>query len=170
MDSGVNKIMDFRPIIVEYINRVLPGIAIRDGSVSFNQDGLDNYVSFYILNDNINTIANKVSSVLNVPDDKLDVTYDPLTTAIIQLDIRGSNSYLNAKTLHLSFETDGNKQFLRDNSVAFMGRTAITPLPKVKQTLIEEGYLFDVSISYDNSLIDQVDYANVITLDNKDVL
>lgn len=159
--------IDYRPIITSFIKAKLSNIIVKDGMLTFDQPPGD-YAVFYILDDDINSLVNNTSSTINSGDPTiLDETYDPLTVVIMQIDVRGPNSFVNSRTLNKSFDTINNKKLLSDQGVSFMNVTGVTPLPQLKNTKQEEGYIFDLTFSFDNSFIEQSLLAETVVIDGK---
>lgn len=156
--------IDYRPIIVQYIKDKAALVEVRDASLTFKQPQ-GNYGTFYILNETPGSFVNNSSAVINVGDNTLlDEKYDPLTIVDMQIDTRGPDSFTKIRDLHKSFGTINNKKILKDQGVSFMGVSGITPLPTLKNTVQEEGYIFDLTFSFDNSFIEQSIIADKITL------
>lgn len=157
--------IDYRPIIEQYIKDILNDIDVRDGSQTFKQPS-DDYLSFYILDESKGSFVNNTSQEVNQSDPTLlDEEYTPLTIVIMSLDIRGTNSFLNTRSLYNSFDTISNKELLDSQGVSFMALGAISSLPQLKNTFEEEGYIFDFTFSYDNSHISQVKIADIVSID-----
>jgi len=154
--------IDFRIPIVDYIENVLNDIDVFDGALTFKAPD-DDYVTFYILNEEKASFINNTSLSINQSDNtKLDEKYTPLTIVTMSLDIRGANSFLNARNLYNSFDTISNKELLSNQGVSFMALGAMASLPQLKNTREEEGYLFDFIFSYDNSHIGEVTLVDVV--------
>ena len=161
--------IDYRPIIEQYIKDKLSNIDVRDGVLTYEQPSSD-YVSFYILDESKGSFANNTSQEVNQSDPtKLDIKYTPMTIVIMSLDIRGSNSFLNARSLYNSFDTISNKELLAGQGVSFMALSSISSLPQLKNTKNEEGYLFDFTFSFDNSHIEEVSIVDIVTLEEKSI-
>jgi hypothetical protein len=159
--------IDYRPIIAQYIKDTLNITNVKDGILTFKQPSGD-YAIYYILDEDIQSLVNNTSSTVNAGDDTiLDEKYDPLTVVTMQIDVRGGNSFLNSRNLNKSFDTISNKKLLSDQGVSFMNVTGVTPLPQLKNTKQEEGYIFDLTFSFDNSFIEQSLLAETATIDGK---
>jgi hypothetical protein len=162
--------IDYRPIIVQYIKDKLSDIQVRDGALTFEQPADANYATFYILNEEKGSFVNNTSQSINSGDTTiLDIKYDPLTIVTMSLDIRGANSFLNSRNLYNSLDIISNKKLLASQGVSFMGLGAISSLPQLKNTKNEEGYLFDFVFSYDNSHVDEVLIVDVVNLKQQSV-
>lgn len=144
--------IDYRPIIISHIQAKLNNIDVRDGMITFKEPQGD-YVSFYELNKSIQSFNNDIDYQLSI-NDTLTVKYAPLTIVELQLDVRGINSYTNCNLLFNSFDTIKTKEDLKDQGIFLMNKSPITPLPQVKNTKVQEGYLFTISFSYDNDFVD----------------
>jgi len=157
--------IDYRPVITQYIKDKLNDINVRDGAATFKQPSGDS-VNYYILDESKGSFVNNTGLGLNQGDNTLlDETYTPLTIVIMSIDIRGKSSFQNMRVLRNSFDTITNKEILFNQGVAFMGIGAVSSLPQLKNTKQEEGYIFDLTFSFDNSHIDTVPLANVVSLD-----
>jgi len=157
--------IDYRPIIVQYIKDKTGLTNVKDGTLTFKQPNGD-YAIYYIIDEDEKSFVNNIKQEVNVGDATLiDETYDPLTTSTIQIDIRGENSFINSRNLYKSFGTINNKKILREQGVFFIMVSGISPLPQVKNTLNEEGYIFELTISFDNSFIETSTSVGLITLD-----
>ena len=152
--------IDFREVLVSYIQTKLSGIDVRDASTTFKEPS-DNYATFYIINESIASFLNETIS----DEDSETATYTPLTIAEVRISVRGSDSYSNCKTLWNSFDIIKNKNSLADDSVYFMGKSSITQLPTQKNTRLQEGYLFTITFNYDNSFTDTTFLTEDITTD-----
>lgn len=162
--------IDYRIPIIEYIEDVLSNIDIRDGALTYKQPATDDYLSYYILNEEKASFVNNTSQTVNQSDPTLlDEKYTPMTIVIMSLDIRGTNSFLNARNLYNSFDTISNKKLLASQGVSFMALSSISSLPQLKNTKNEEGYLFDFTFSFDNSHIEEVSIADIVTLEEKSI-
>jgi len=161
--------IDYRPIIVQYIEDKLSNIDVSDGALTFEQPNGD-YVTFYVLNEEKASFVNNTSQEVNSGNPTfLDVKYTPTTVVTMSLDIRGENSFLNARTLYNSLDTISNKELLASQGVSFMGLGAISSLPQLKNTRNEEGYLYELIFSYDNSHTEEVLIADIVTLDQENI-
>jgi hypothetical protein len=159
--------IDYRPVIVQYIEdrAVIADGNVKDGTLSFKQPSTD-YATYYVLSENIESFVNNTSQEVNGGDPTLlDTTSTPLTVVTLELDIRGPNSFTKSRNLYKSFDTINNKKTLADQGVYFMSVGAITSLPQLKNTRNEEGYIFDLSFSFDNSFIDTDTLADVVSVD-----
>ena len=156
--------IDYRPVIIQYIKDKLNNIPVFDGSQTFEQPNAD-YVTYYILDEFKGSFVNNTSLELNQADPTLlDETYTPLTIVTMSIDIRGASSFQNMRDLRNSFDTISNKETLFIQGVAFMSIGAVGSLPQLKNTKQEEGYLFDLTLSFDNSHIDTVTLAEVVNV------
>lgn len=161
--------IDFRPIVVQYIKDKLSNIDVFDGALTFEQPDSD-YVTYYVLNEEKASFVNNTSQEVNDSDPtKLDTKYAPLTIVTMSLDIRGDGSFVNARTLYNSLDTISNKELLASQGVSFMGLGAISSLPQLKNTKNEEGYLYDFIFSYDNSHIEEVLIAEIVTIEQQTI-
>ncbi len=162
--------IDYRPIIRDFIQSKLSNIDVYDGALTFKQPSADDYLTYYILNEEKASFANNTSQEVNQSDSTLlDIKYTPMTIVTMSLDIRGANSFLNARNLYNSLDTISNKELLANQGVSFMGLGAISSLPQLKNTLNEEGYLFDFIFSYDNSHIEEVLISDIVTLNQQSI-
>ena len=152
--------IDFREVLIPYIKSKLSNIDVRDGSSTFEQP-TDNYVTYYILSEIVASFQNE--TITNTATE--EATYTPLTIASLRISVRGSSSYANCKTLWNGFDTITNKQSLSDSGVYFMGKGSITQLPTDKNTRLQEGYLFTLTFSYDNSFTETTNLSEDITTD-----
>ena len=150
--------IDFREVLIPYIKSKLSNIDVRDGSSTFKQP-TDDYVTYYILSEIVASFQNE--TITNTATE--EVTYTPLTIASLRISIRGSSSYANCKTLWNGLDTITNKKGLSDLGVYFMGKGSITQLPTDKNTRRQEGYLFTITFSYDNSFTETTNLSEDIT-------
>lgn len=163
--------IDYRPIIRDYIIDKTSIISpnVFDGAQTFKQPNTD-YASYYILDEFKGSFVNNTSLELNQGDSTLlDETYTPLTIVTLSIDIRGANSFQNMRDLRNSFDTITNKETLFNQGVAFMSIGAVSSLPQLKNTKQEEGYLFDLVFSFDNSHVDTVPLAQVVNVDGQKI-
>ena len=161
--------IDFRPIILQYIKDKLNDIDVFDGALTFEQPDSD-YVTYYVLNEEKASFVNNTSQEINSGDATiLDIKYTPLTIVTMSLDIRGDNSFLNARNLYNSLDIISNKELLASQGVSFMALGSISSLPQLKNTENEEGYLYDFIFSYDNSHIEEVLITDVVTLQQESI-
>lgn len=162
------SMIDYRIPLIQFITdkTTITAGKVFDGTLSFDQPSFNsNYATYYILNEEIVSIMNNTKTEVNQVDNTLvDITYTPFTIATIQIDIRGVDSFTNIRTLVKSFDTITNKKFLASQGVYVMSVSGITPLPQIKNTANEEGYLIDLTVNYDNSFIEQVDRAAEINI------
>lgn len=152
--------IDYREVLVTYIKDKLSDIDVYNAAKSFKEP-TDNYATFYIINESVFSFLN--SSVTDSDND--EVTYNPLTVVEVRLSVRGSNSFSNCKTLWNSLDIINNKISLNESGVCFMGKSSITQLPTMKNTRNQEGYLFTITFSYDNSFTNTEILAEEINAD-----
>tara|TARA_R110000823_G_scaffold238304_1_gene363653 strand:- start:1917 stop:2384 length:468 start_codon:yes stop_codon:yes gene_type:complete len=152
--------IDFREVLIPYIKSKLSNIDVRDGSSTFKQP-TDNYVTYYILSEIVASFQNE--TITNTVTE--EATYTPLTIASVRISVRGSSSYVNCKTLWNGLDTITNKKSLSDSGVYFMGKGSITQLPTDKNTRLQEGYLFTLTFSYDNTFTETTNLSEDITTD-----
>lgn len=158
--------IDYRPIIVQYIKDTITVDQVYNAALTFkeNQDKV-NYATYYILSEQKASFVNNVGRTVNSGNNTLlDDSHSPLTIVTMSLDIRGSDSFNNMRDLRNSFGTISNKEILSNQGVSFMGIGDVTSLPQVKNTKNEEGYIFDLVFSFDNSYIAEVTIADVVTI------
>jgi hypothetical protein len=158
--------IDYRPVIVQYIkdNTTIVDPNVKDGALTFKQPNTD-YATYYILDESKASFVNDTTLTLNQSDNTLlDQNYNPLTIVTMSIDIRGINSFANMRDLRNSFDTISNKEALKTLGVSYMGIGAVSSLPQLKNTKQEEGYLFDLTFSFDNTHVDTVPLSQVVTV------
>ena len=64
--------IDFRPIVIQYIKDKLSNIAVFDGALTFEQPDTD-YVTYYVLNEEKASFVNNTGKTLNADPTKLDI-------------------------------------------------------------------------------------------------
>lgn len=119
------------------------------------------YVSYFILNDDIESLS-RGEREYNAVDDKMDVSYAPMTLAVIQIDIRGNASFAESRALYFGFQQWQDD--LRAVGLFYRGVGSITPIPNIQNGYVKEGYQFNISFSYDSTVVTQIDYALEINL------
>lgn len=121
----------------------------------------DDYVSYYILNDDTESLT-QGEREFNIANDNYDVSHAPVTVAILQMDVRGNGSFLESRNLYFGFQKWQDD--LKAVGLYFRGVGSITPIPRVQNGYVKEGYQFDIFLSYDSSIVTQVDYAVAVNL------
>lgn len=121
----------------------------------------DEYVSYYILNDNVESLT-QGEREYNAIDDVVDVSHAPITIATLQIDVRGEDSFLESRQLYFGFQKWQDD--LKAVGLYFRGVGSIIPIPKVQNGYVKEGYQFDIDLSYDSSIVTPVDYALAVNL------
>lgn len=117
------------------------------------------YVSYYFLSEPTETMSNGVREY-NATDDKIDITYAPMTIVPIQIDIRGSGAFSESRALFYGFQTWQSE--LKALGIGFMGVSEITPIPNVQNGYVKEGYQFNIFLSYDTSIVVQIEKGESI--------
>jgi len=163
--------IDYRPVIVQYIEdkTTITDGNVFDGSQTFKQPDVD-YASYYILDEFKGSFVNNTKLEANSGDDTLlDETYTPLTIATLSIDIRGEASFQNMRDLRNSFDTISNKETLFNQGVAFMSIGAVSSLPQLENTKQQEGYIFSLTFSFDNSHVDTVPLTSVVSVSGQSI-
>ncbi len=114
------------------------------------------YVSYFILNDDVESLT-KGEREYNATDDKIDVSHAPITLALIQIDVRGESSFTESRELYFGFQKWQDD--LKAVGLYYRGVGSIVPIPNVQNGYVKEGYQFNISLSYDSSIVTQIDYA-----------
>jgi len=158
--------VDYRPIVRQYILDTITLDNVYDAALTFKEDQSKvNYATYYVLSENKASFVNNTSREINSGDPTLlDDSHNPLSIVTMSIDVRGDNSFSNMRDLRNSFGTISNKEILSNQGVSFMGIGDVTSLPQVKNTKNEEGYIFDLVFSFDNSYIAEVTIVDIVTL------
>ena len=141
---------DLREALWNYFNDITD-FTVINAMVQFNEP--ETYVSFYVLNDGNLTTSNG-DRKYNATDDITDVTYNYFTTASIQIDIRGVNSYTEAKRLFFTLQSDQDKML--GYGLSFKEANNLTAIPNVQNGYVKEGYQFNLMVGYNAQIIKQV--------------
>jgi hypothetical protein len=121
----------------------------------------DAYVSYYILNDDTESLT-KGEREYDVIEDIYNVSHAPITLAQIQIDVRGAGSFLESRTLYFGFQKWQDD--MKALGLYFRGVGSMVPIPKVQNGYVKEGYQFDIQVSYDSTIVTQLDYATTLNL------
>jgi hypothetical protein len=121
----------------------------------------DEYVSYYVLDDNTESLT-QGDREFSEANDNWNVSHAPITIASLQIDVRGENSFLESRALYFGFQKWQDD--LKALGLYYRGVGSISPIPKVQNGYVKEGYQFDIYLSYDSSIVTTVDYALALNL------
>lgn len=148
--------IDLREALWNYLNSTTE-FTVINAMVQFNEPSA--YVSFYVLNDDSLTMSNGQREY-NVTDDLTDVTYNYLAEASIQIDVRGVNSYTEAKRLFYTFQSAQDEML--SFGIHFKEVNNLTAIPNLQNGYIKEGYQFNLMVGYNAQIIKQVQTGETI--------
>ena len=156
--------IDYRVPLVDYCKHILGAdYPVFDGAMSYMQPQ-NNYLSYYIVNEQTRSWQNEGTPVLNQSTGQFETEFSPMKTVSLSIDIRGKNSFFDARKLYNSFYEHDNIEYLRTNGLGFMGLDGIASLPHLKEGYNEEGYVFVLHLSFDASYITNVNVIQKITM------
>ena len=121
----------------------------------------DKYVSYYILNDDTESLT-QGEREYNAITDKVDASHAPVTVADIQIDVRGVGSFAESRALYFGFQKW--QADLKAAGIYYRGVGSISPIPRVQNGYVKEGYQFNIQLSYDSSVITPLQYALELNL------
>jgi hypothetical protein len=130
---------------------------IRNAMVQFTEP--DAYVSYYILNDDTFTQATG-NREYNPTDDLVDATFNIVTGATVQIDVRGDGSFAESRNLYYGLQIW--QEELKNAGLFYRGVGSIVPIPQVQNGYVKEGYQFNLNVGYDASLVKQIQYGETI--------
>ena len=147
---------DLREALWNYLNSVTD-FTVINAMVQFNEP--ETYVSFYILDDDSLTTS-RGEREYNIDEDITDVTYSYLTLVPIQIDVRGVNSYTEAKRLFFAFQSAQDE--MKGYGLQYKEVTNVTAIPNVQNGYVKEGYQFNLMVGYDAQLVKQIETGESI--------
>ncbi len=148
---------DYRIGLVAYIKHILgKKYHVFDGAMTFAQEP-NNYTSYFLVNEETKSLKNYEAPVYHPVPDKYTQTHNPLKKVDILIDVRGTNSFIDARMLSNSFYVPEHIEALADLGLGFLGVSGIASLPHLKNDYQEEGYTFTLSLTFDASF--EIDIA-----------
>ena len=147
---------DLREALYNYLSSVT-SFEVINAMVHFKEP--DTYVSFYVLNDDTNTITNG-NRLYNATDDLIDIDYTFVTSASVQIDVRGDGSYEEAKRLFFLFQI--SQEEMKIAGLFYREVNNVTAIPNVQNGYAKEGYQFTLVVGYDATITKQIQIGETI--------
>jgi len=121
-------------------------LTVKDAGAGYKEPTGD-YMTFYKLSEETMSTdtGNRTYDAIN---DNVKVNYDPMNQVVVQLDFRGTNSYEKSQYLFYYLNTQEAKDELEAVGLYLREVQDLTPLPKLQNASIEEGYIFNIIFGY----------------------